>query len=93
MFTKWTLISKDDFKYDIRNIQDYSKYPKTESEIEFFKSIYDDYQLNGHIATWIEGKDIKAYRLRYNIENTHIADITVLKLPEKGYRICSFYIE
>jgi len=50
MFTKWTLISKDDFKYDIRNIQDYSKYPKTESEIEFFKSIYDDYQLNGHIG-------------------------------------------
>lgn len=93
MFTKWTLISKDDFNMDIRNIQDYSKYPKTESEIEFFKSIYDDYQLNGQIATWIEGKDIKAYSLRYNIENKHIAEITVLKIPEKGYRVCAFYIE
>lgn len=58
-----------------------------------YKYLNDEYKECGSISTWLEGKDVPAYILRYNLDNRHIADITVLKLPEKGFRVCSFIIE
>ncbi len=97
MFSKYSLISKERINYDIKGIIDYSTMGLSNEAInnlkEAYKNLNDEYQENGSFATWTESRDVPAYRLRYNIENKHIADITVLKLPKKGYRVCSFYIE
>ena len=85
MFSKYSLISKERINYDIKGIIDYSTMGLSNEAInnlkEAYKNLNDEYQENGSFATWTESK------------NKHIADITVLKLPKKGYRVCSFYIE
>lgn len=97
MFSKYSLISKERINYDIKGIIDYSTMGLSNEAInnlkEAYKNLNDEYQENGSFATWTESKDVPTYRLRYNIENKHIAEITVLKIPEKGYRVCAFYIE
>lgn len=98
MFSRFSLISKDEISYDVRDITDYSMYKGlTEEAIQRLKNAcrhrYTEYQETGSIGTWLVAKNVPAYLFRYNIENKHVIAITVLKLPDKGYRVCSFMVE
>ena len=98
MFSKYQLIKKKESSYDIRMIMDFSKYDGlTDSALrslkDSYKHLHDEYKENGSISTWLVGKSIPAYIMRYNLDNKYIAEITVLKLPDDGYRVCSFIVE
>lgn len=98
MFSNYQLIKQQEISYDIRNIMDFSQMDGLTEDAnqrlkQAYKTLYDEYKENGPFSTWLEGKDIPAYLLRYNLENKYIANITVLKLPDDGYRVCSFTIE
>lgn len=98
MFSKYQLIKQDEVAYDVRNIMDFSKMEGlTDEAIQSLKDAYkhlnEEYQEQGSIATWLEGKGVPAYIMRYNLDNRYIANIIVLKLPKEGYRVCSFVVE
>lgn len=95
MFSNYRLISEEgEITYDIRDIFDFSTLDElTVEAIKRGARLHSGYQEFGTIATWIEGENIPAYVLRYNLDNRYIANITVLKLPNKGYRVCAFRIE
>lgn len=98
MFSDYKLISKEDFKYVLHGIRDYSKYDGlTKEAIESIKKddsyVHEEYQEKGDIATWVEAKDVPACFLKYNLDNKHIATIIVLNLPDEGWRVCGFTID
>lgn len=98
MFSQFQLIKQDEISYDVRNIMDFSKMEGLTGDAlqrlkDAYKHLHDEYQENGHISTWLEGKNVPAFILRYNLDNRHIAEITVLKLADEGYRVCSFIVE
>lgn len=98
MFSKFELINKKEISYDIRSIIDYSKFDGLTPEAiqrlkDAYNNLHKEYKEQGTIATWLEGEGVLTYILRYNLENKNIAEITVLKLPDKGYRVCSFRVE
>lgn len=98
LFSNYRLIKQEKIAYDVRNIIDFSKMEGLSVEAiqtlkDAYKSLKEDYQEQGPIATWLEGKDVPAYIMRYNLDNRCLAKIIVLKLPEEGYRVCSFRIE
>lgn len=98
MFSSYQLIKQDKITYDVRNITDFSEFEgltgdAIQSFKDAYKHLYEDYKEHNGIATWIVAKDVPAYIMRYNLDDRYIADITVLKLPKEGYRVCSFIIE
>lgn len=98
MFSKYQLIKQEEISYDVRMIMDFSKFDGlTDAALQnlkdAYKNLYDEYKENGSFSTWLVGKNVPTYVLRYNLENKYIANITVLKLPDDGYRVCSFIIE
>lgn len=98
MFSNYQLIKQSEISYDVRSIMDFSKMDgltgdALQSLKDAYKHLNEEYKESGSISTWLEGKDVPAYILRYNLDNKYIANITVLKLPREGYRVCSFIIE
>lgn len=98
MFSKFKLISMEELSFDLRSMTDYSKFEGlTSSSIQRMKhadrNIHNDYKEQGEIATWTRAQDVPAYFLKYNLDNKYIAEITVLDLPNEGYRVCSVLIE
>lgn len=100
LFDKYELISKDDITTDLYGIDNFAKMKEggledsfIEKSKEINKKLYKDYQEIADCGTWLIEKDVPMYILRYKLDNRYIANISVVKCPDKGYRVCAFRIE
>ncbi|MBQ7421625.1 MAG: hypothetical protein IJV27_05765 [Prevotella sp.] len=98
VFEKWELVKEDELSYDLYGITDYSRLgdlsPEAIKSMKDYESIsHADYQESGNITTYLVAKDVPAKILRYKLDNKFFANLTVIKVPDVGYRVCAFRIE
>lgn len=55
--------------------------------------LHSDFIEIDEYLTYLEYKDIPFYELKYKIDNQSIAHMYILKIPEKGYRVCRLWFE
>lgn len=100
LFDRFELISKEESTTDLYGINNYAKMREDEIDEgviekskEVNKRLYQDYQENDECGTWLIEKNVPLYTLRYKLDNRYIANISVVKCPDKGFRVCAFRIE
>lgn len=99
LFEKYELISKEDISITLYGIDNYARWRESgtnEDLIMSFKEVHkmqQDYQESGDFGTWIVEQNVPMSILRYKLDNRYIANISVLKCPNTGYRVCAFRIE
>lgn len=98
IFEKWELVKKDQYEINLYGLSNAAAYegltPEAIERIEkAHEHIHKDYVKNGNISTWLVAEDVPAFDLRYKLDNRFFANITVIKIPDEGYRVCSFRID
>ena len=100
LFEKFELISKEEITTDLYGINNYALMREggidervIEQSREVNERFYKDYQENNDCGTWLIEKDVPMYILRYKLDNQYIANISVVKCPDAGFRVCAFRIE
>lgn len=63
------------------------------SQLKYILRYYPDCIPVIGYMTYLEYKDIPFHILKYKIDNQKIASIYVIKIPEKGYRVCGLWFE
>lgn len=56
-------------------------------------NLYSDFIEIDEYLTYLKYKDVPFHILKYKIDNQRIATIYVLKIPEKGHRVCGLFFE
>lgn len=101
LFDRFELISKEELTRDLYGITDYKSMRDSDLDKEVIESMIKidkgrkDYELSGdgYYGTWLEAENVPWILMRYKLDNKYIASLSVLKLPNKGYRVCSFSVE
>lgn len=104
LFEKYEFIGKEEITTDLYSISNYTSYPRLRNSdldkklVESMISIdrrKEDFLLSGdgECGTWLEEKNVPWIILRYKLDNKYIANLSVLKVPDKGYRVCAFRLE
>ena len=98
IFEKWELVKEEEISYDLYGITDYSRHGDLSPEAikamkDYLSSSHADYKESGNIITYLVAKDAPAKILRYKLDNKFFANLTVIKVPDVGYRVCAFRIE
>ncbi len=98
IFEKWELVKEDDISYDLYTLVDYSQFEGVDENTikslrDYARNNHEDYQESGLVSTWMVAKNVPAKLLRYKLDNRFFANLTVINVPEKGYRVCAFRIE
>lgn len=98
VFEKWELVKEDELTYDLYGITDYSRLGDLSPEVikgmkDYQSRSHEDFKELGDITTYLVAKDAPAKILRYKLDNKFFANLTVINVPDKGYRVCAFRIE
>ena len=98
VFEKWELVKEDELTYDLYGITDYSRLGDLSPEVlkgmkDYESRSHEDFKESGNITTYLVAKDAPAKILRYKLDNKFFANLTVIKVPDVGYRVCAFRIE
>lgn len=101
LFDRFELISKEELTRDLYGISDYKSLRESDLDKDIIESMIKldegrkGYELSGDgdCGTWLEAENVPWIVLRYKLDNRYIANMSVLKLPKKGYRVCSFSVD
>lgn len=97
LFDDYILVSKEEYTrtlYDIAFISEKDSLLSSET-IELLKE-YDREKTNFYKEVndyfLFKYDDIPYYVLKYKLDNKYLATIIVIKVPDKGYRVCAVWI-